>query len=141
MFDTIIDTINSMLGITILTIAGTSIFCFFTKSTVIQKIIQCIGFSLWVSFWIGIILFRDTLELLFNITIIIFVVIAIVSASIWFIRYIRSEMPPLSTQPDPELQCEHCALYEDCMHFSECFEPNCPNFEPYEDDFEIDDFL
>ena len=79
MFDTIIDTINSMLGITILTISGTSIFCFFTKSTVIQKIIQCIGFSLWVSFWIGIILFRDTLELLFNITIIIFVVLSIKS--------------------------------------------------------------
>ena len=141
MFDTVADTINTMLGITILTIAGIAILCFFTKSAVMKKIIQCIGFSLWVSFWIGIIFYRDVLEFAFNIAVILFVVIAIISAFIWFIRNIINETPSISARPDPEFQCEHCALYEDCMRFSECFEPNCPNFEPYEDDFEIDDFL
>lgn len=138
MFDTIIDTVNSMLGITILAIAGTSIFCLFTKSTVIQKIIQCLVFSLWVSFWIGFIFFQNIMESVFHIAIILFVVIAIISSFIWFIRYITYEMPPLSTQPEPEFQCEHCAFYEDCMRFAECLEPNCPNFEPYEDDLETD---
>ena len=136
MFDTVIDTINSMLGITILTIAGTSIFCFLTKSTAIQKIIQCLGFALWVSFWIGFIFFRNAMEFVFHIAIIFFVIIAIISAFIWFIRHMTSEIPPLSTQPKPGFQCEHCVLYEDCMRFSECCEPNCPDFEPYEDDFE-----
>lgn len=120
MFDTITDISNSMIGISILTIAGTAIFCHFTKSTIIQKVIQCLGFALWVSFWIGFIFVRNIMEFVFHIAIILFVVIAIIGAFIWFIRYIISELPPHSNQSDPRSQCEHCAHYEDCMRFSEC---------------------
>lgn len=141
MFNSVTDTLNSMLGITILTIVATTILCYFAKSTVMKKIIRDIGFALWISFGVGIIFFRNLLEYAFNIAVILFVVIAIISASIWYIRDMINETPSPSIQTSPEFQCEHCALYEDCMRFSECFEPNCPNFEPYEDDFEIDDFL
>ena len=78
MFNTISDTTNTIIGITILTIAGTAILCSYIQ----------------------------------------------------LVRHFLSKRQPTMSRQETEQQCKHCFLYEECLRLSACYEPNCCDFEP-----------
>lgn len=134
MFNTIVDSINSFITITALLISSVSILCFFINSTLLQKMIRLAGIVLYISFCLGFIFFRNIIENTFDTGVFIAVITIIFCASKWVVQQIISEIPPRMSHEEIEFQCHHCALYEECLSLSACYEANCCDFEPREDD-------
>lgn len=134
MFNTIVDCINSFIGITILLISFVSILCFLIKSAILQKIVVLAGVVIYALFCIGSIFFRNIIESTFDTGIFISIIIIMFCSSKWFVHQIISEFPPRMSHEEIEFQCHHCALYEECLSLSACYEANCSDFEPCEDE-------
>lgn len=125
MFDTMTNSINSILGVTILLIVVTTIFSLFFESPVTKQTIKLIGIMLYIFFILGCLFFKDIVETVFNVTSVGVGLLLIVCLTVWFIREISKSVKLAVSENEQTAPCQNCELYEECL---DRHKPNCPYF-------------
>lgn len=130
MFDNLVDTITSIVGVTILLFAAVTIISLLLKSLVAKHIVKLVGIIIFVLFLIGCAFFRSIVELSFNIAFISVLCIMALFAFIYFIRETSRTATIANLQAETEEKCRSCELYEEC---EDCYKLNCPYYKPSEE--------
>lgn len=129
MFDTLLDTITSIVGVAILLSAGISVVMLFTKSLVLKHLIKLLGIVFYILFIVGCAFFKEYIEITFNIAFVIILCMVAIIALIYFIKQTRNTSKILLLQREAEEQCRNCELYEECENY---YKPNCLHYKPIE---------
>lgn len=130
MFDTLIDTITSIVGVTILLFAAVTIISLLFKSLVAKHVAKLVGIIIYILFLIGCAFFRNAVELSFNIAFISVLCVIALFALIYFIRETSRTAAIANLQAETEEKCRSCELYEEC---EDCYKINCPYYKPSEE--------
>ena len=130
MFDNLVDTITSIVGVTILLFAAVTIISLLLKSLVAKHIVKLVGIIIFVLFLVGCAFFRSIVELSFNIAFISVLCIMALFAFIYFIRETSRTATIAYLQAETEEKCRSCELYEEC---EDCYKINCPYYKPSEE--------
>jgi len=131
MFDTLIDTITSIVGVTILIFVGVIIVSLFFKSTVAKHIVKLVGILVYIFFILGCIFFKHTIEISFTITFICSLCLLAIIALIYFIRETGRISAIANHQAELEEKCRTCEHFEECEN---CYNPNCQDYTPEADE-------
>ena len=130
MFDTLVDTITSIVGVTVLLFTAVTIISLLFKSLVAKHVAKLVGIIIYILFLIGCAFFRNTVELSFNIAFISVLCVIALCALIYFIRETSRTAAIANLQAETEEKCRSCELYEEC---EDCYKINCPYYKPSEE--------
>ena len=127
MFDTLVDTITSIVGVSVLLFTAVTIISILFKSLVAKHVAKLVGIIIYILFLIGCAFFRSAVELSFNIAFISVLCILALFALIYFIRETSRTAAIANLQAETEEKCRSCELYEEC---EDCYKINCPYYKP-----------
>ena len=127
MFDTLVDTITSIVGVSVLLFTAVTIISLLFKSLVAKHVAKLVGIIIYILFLIGCAFFRSAVELSFNIAFISVLCILALFALIYFIRETSRTAAIANLQAETEEKCRSCELYEEC---EDCYKINCPYYKP-----------
>ncbi|MBQ8893921.1 MAG: hypothetical protein IJ043_05875 [Clostridia bacterium] len=130
MFDTLLDTITSIVGVTILLFSAISIVMLFTKSLVCKHLIKLSGIIIYILFIVGCTFFKEYVEITFNIAFVTALSVVAIIALIYFIKQTKNTSKIMLLQSETERQCRNCELYEECENY---YKPNCLHYKPIEE--------
>ena len=130
MFDTLVDTITSIVGVTVLLFAAVTFISLLLKSLVAKHVVKLVGIIIYILFLIGCAFFRNTVELSFNISFIFVLCVIALFALVYFTRETSRTATIANLQAEAEEKCRSCELYEEC---ESCYKINCPHYKAIEE--------